>query len=127
MPYVEYVFGNEEDFVAGLGFKVSGVDSSYSQLDTNGFRRMISEVVAMYPNLSVVATSLRTARTAGVNGWGGILYTKGEFYEVPGGARELSSMELPAATWNCQGPRCGRPGCAPSGSRPRRARLNEPP
>ncbi|WP_437799462.1 sugar kinase [Sorangium sp. So ce693] len=83
MPYVDCVFGNEEDFVAGLGFEVSGVDSSYSQLDTNGFRRMISEVVAAYPNISVVATSLRTAKTASVNGWGGILYYKGEFHEVP--------------------------------------------
>ncbi|WP_437907679.1 sugar kinase [Sorangium sp. So ce327] len=83
MPYVDCVFGNEEDFVAGLGFEVSGVDSSYSQLDTSGFRRMISEVVAAYPNISVVATSLRTARTASVNGWGGILYYKGEFHEVP--------------------------------------------
>ncbi|WP_437744710.1 sugar kinase [Sorangium sp. So ce1504] len=83
MPYVDCVFGNEEDFVAGLGFEVSGVDSSYSQLDTSGFRRMISEVVAAYPNISVVATSLRTAKTASVNGWGGILYYKGEFHEVP--------------------------------------------
>ncbi|AUX32205.1 MULTISPECIES: sugar kinase [Sorangium] len=83
MPYVDCVFGNEEDFVAGLGFEISGVDTSYSQLDTSGFRRMISEVVAAYPNISVVATSLRTAKTASVNGWGGILYYKGEFYEVP--------------------------------------------
>ncbi|WP_437563405.1 PfkB family carbohydrate kinase [Sorangium sp. So ce542] len=83
MPYVDCVFGNEEDFVAGLGFEISGVDTSYSQLDTSGFRRMISEVVAAYPNISVVATSLRTAKTASVNGWGGILYYKGELYEVP--------------------------------------------
>ncbi|WP_437992767.1 PfkB family carbohydrate kinase [Sorangium sp. So ce145] len=83
MPYVDCVFGNEEDFVAGLGFEVSGVDSSYSQLDTSGFRRMISEVVAAYPNISVVATSLRTAKTASVNGWGGLLYYEGEFHEVP--------------------------------------------
>ncbi|WP_438030021.1 PfkB family carbohydrate kinase [Sorangium sp. So ce233] len=83
MPYVDCLFGNEEDFVAALGFEVSGVDSSYSRLDTAGFRRMISEVVAAYPNISVVATSLRTARSASVNGWGGILYCDGEFYEVP--------------------------------------------
>ncbi|WP_437693134.1 PfkB family carbohydrate kinase [Sorangium sp. So ce176] len=83
MPYVDCLFGNEEDFVAALGFEVSGVDGSYSRLDTAGFRRMISEVVAAYPNISVVATSLRTARSASVNGWGGILYCDGEFYEAP--------------------------------------------
>ncbi len=79
---VDCLFGNEEDFVAALGFEVPGVDEGYRQLDTTGFRRMISEVVATYPNISVVATSLRTARSASVNGWGGVLYCKGEFYEV---------------------------------------------
>ncbi|MDC0681616.1 sugar kinase [Sorangium atrum] len=82
MPYVDCLFGNEEDFVAALGFEVPGVDEGYRDLDTAGFRRMISEVVATYPNISVVATSLRTARSASVNGWGGILYCKGEFHEV---------------------------------------------
>lgn len=83
MPFVDCVFGNEEDFVAALGFEISGVDAGYNQLNTEGFRRMITDVVAAYPNISVVATSLRTSKSASVNGWGGILYNQGQFFEVP--------------------------------------------
>ena len=82
MPLVDVLFGNEEDFSAALGFEVPNGDSSFSELDTGKFRRMIQDVVATFPNISTVATSLRTAKSASVNGWGGILYHRGEFFEV---------------------------------------------
>jgi len=82
MPLVDVLFGNEEDFSAALGFKVPNADDSYAELDTSSFRRMIQEVVATFPNITTIATSLRTAKSASVNGWGGILYHQGEFYEV---------------------------------------------
>jgi 2-dehydro-3-deoxygluconokinase len=83
MPYVDVLFGNEEDFVAALGFEVDGTDSNYQHLDTSQFRRMILKLVAEYPNVQSVATTLRTADSASVNGWGAIMYHQGEFYEVP--------------------------------------------
>ncbi|MEL6183299.1 MAG: sugar kinase [Myxococcota bacterium] len=79
---VDVLFGNEEDFRAALGFELEGVDESYQDLPTASFRRMISDVVAAYPNLRTVATTLRTAHSASVNGWGAICYHEGEFYEV---------------------------------------------
>jgi 2-dehydro-3-deoxygluconokinase len=82
MPLVDVLFGNEEDFSAALGFKVPNTDDSYAELDTGSFRRMIQEVVTTFPNITTIATSLRTAKSASVNGWGGILYHQGEFYEV---------------------------------------------
>jgi 2-dehydro-3-deoxygluconokinase len=42
---------------------------------------MISRVVKEYPNLSVVATSLRNAKTASRNDWGAIAYADGAFHE----------------------------------------------
>lgn len=83
MPLVDILFGNEEDFSAALGFELKDVDDNYSNLTTSAFRRMINQVVATYPNLKTVATTLRTARTASVNGWGAICYHEGNFYEVP--------------------------------------------
>jgi 2-dehydro-3-deoxygluconokinase len=83
MPFVDILFGNEEDFSAALGFELSDVDQNYSELPTDAFRRMIGRVVETYPNLKTVATTLRTARTASVNGWGAICYHQGEFFEVP--------------------------------------------
>jgi 2-dehydro-3-deoxygluconokinase len=82
MPLVDVLFGNEEDFSAALGFKIPNTDDSYAQLDSANFRRMIEEVVGAFPNISTIATSLRTASSASLNAWGGILYHRGEFFEV---------------------------------------------
>jgi 2-dehydro-3-deoxygluconokinase len=82
MPYVDVLFGNEEDFSAALGFQLEGIDENYGALPTASFRKMISAVIAAYPNITTVATTLRTARSASVNGWGAICYHDGAFYEV---------------------------------------------
>ncbi len=80
---VDVLFGNEEDFAAALGFELSGVDDQFKSLPAASFRRMIDDVIRTYPNLKSVATTLRTARSANVNGWGAIAYHHGKFYEVP--------------------------------------------
>jgi 2-dehydro-3-deoxygluconokinase len=82
LPLVDVVFGNEEDFSAALGFALPEIDEHYSDLPTTSFRSMIGAVVEAFPNISTVATTLRTARSAGVNGWGAICYHEGKFYEV---------------------------------------------
>jgi 2-dehydro-3-deoxygluconokinase len=82
-PYIDVMLGNEEDFSAALGFDVAGVDEQLSELDPANFRKMIATVVAAYPNLRVVGTTLRNARTATVNDWGAIAWADGAFYEAP--------------------------------------------
>jgi len=81
-PYVDVMLGNEEDFTAALGFEVKGMDKGYSKLDPANFKKMIAAVVKEFPNLKVVATTLRNAKTASVNDWGAIIYARGEFYEA---------------------------------------------
>lgn len=83
MPFVDVLFGNEEDFSAALGFDLPGVGADFEELPTAAYKRMISTVLEAFPNLSTVATTLRTARSASVNGWGAICYHRGSFYEVP--------------------------------------------
>ena len=82
-PLVDVMLGNEEDFTNALGFQVAGVDENYSQLESSNFTRMIETVVQAYPNLVVVAASLRHARTATVNDWGAVCYYGGGFYHAP--------------------------------------------
>jgi 2-dehydro-3-deoxygluconokinase len=82
VPFVDVLFGNEEDFSAALGFDLPGVDPEFKDLQTGSFRQMISSVVAAFPELKVVATTLRTARSASSNGWGAIAYQGGAFHEV---------------------------------------------
>jgi 2-dehydro-3-deoxygluconokinase len=79
---IDVLFGNEEDFTAALGFEVEGVDENLSKLDPESFRRMIERVVAAYPNLKLVATTLRNAKSASCNDWGAVCYTGGQLYSA---------------------------------------------
>ena len=80
--YVDVMLGNEEDFTAALGFDVPDVDDELSELDPAGFKAMIHRVRADYPNLRVVGTTLRNARTASNNDWGAIIWADDEFHEA---------------------------------------------
>jgi 2-dehydro-3-deoxygluconokinase len=80
--YVDVLLGNEEDFTAALGFAVEGLDENLSKLDPENFRRMIERLVAEYPNLAVVATTLRHTRSATVNDWGAVCYCQGKLYQA---------------------------------------------
>lgn len=73
--YVDVMIGNEEDFTAALGFAVPDTDASLSNLDVANFKRMIEAVTKEYDNFTVVATTLRTVRTATVNDWGAIAWS----------------------------------------------------
>lgn len=75
-PHVDVMIGNEEDFTAALGFPVEGVDEHLTDLDVASFAAMIERVAAQYPNLRVVATTLRTVRSATVNDWGAIAWSR---------------------------------------------------
>ena len=75
--FVDVLFGNEEDFAAALGYKISGVDDSYTTLETSSYASMLESVANDFPNLKVIATSLRTVRSASVNDWSGICYSQG--------------------------------------------------
>ncbi|HEY3548314.1 MAG TPA: PfkB family carbohydrate kinase, partial [Propionicimonas sp.] len=74
-PHVDVMIGNEEDFTAALGFTVPGLDAHLTDLDTTAFAAMIEQVSAAYPNLAVIATTLRTVRSATVNDWGAIAWS----------------------------------------------------
>ena len=91
VPMVDVLFGNEEDFSAALGFELEGVDAQYKELPIASFKRMIAAVVKAYPNVTSVATTLRSARSASVNGWGAICYHEGQFYQVP--QREVEILD----------------------------------
>jgi len=81
-PLVDVMIGNEEDFTAALGFEVEGLDEHHSKLDVESFRRMIERAVKKFPNLEVVATTLRHAKTATRNDWGAVCYAEGELYQA---------------------------------------------
>jgi len=79
---IDVLLGNEEDFGAALGFEVEGLDEGMSALDPANFGRMIERLVKTYPNLKVVATTLRNAKTASRNNWGAVCWANGKLYEA---------------------------------------------
>ena len=78
--FVDIMMGNEEDFTACLGLHVEG-QKDLKHLDPKAYGKMQEELVKLYPNFKVVATSLRTVHSATVNDWSGICYAEGQVYE----------------------------------------------
>jgi 2-dehydro-3-deoxygluconokinase len=75
---VDVMIGNEEDFTACLGLEVEGVDANLSELDSGSFRAMIERAGAEFPNFQVIATTLRAVRSATVNDWGAIAWSRAD-------------------------------------------------
>lgn len=75
-PHVDVMIGNEEDFTASLGFEVEGVDEHLADLEVGAFAAMIERVAQEYPNFQVIATTMRTVRSATVNDWGAIAWSR---------------------------------------------------
>lgn len=73
---VDVLIGNEEDFTAALGFTVPGLDERFTDLDTAGFRSMLGQVTDRYPDVQVIATTLRGVHSATVNDWGAIAWSR---------------------------------------------------
>jgi 2-dehydro-3-deoxygluconokinase len=73
--YVDVMLGNEEDFTACLGLQVKGTDERLTTLPAEAFKEMIGQAAAQFPNLSVIATTLRAVKTASVNDWSAIAWS----------------------------------------------------
>jgi 2-dehydro-3-deoxygluconokinase len=81
--HVDVMLGNEEDFTACLGIEVEGVDEHLTELDSASFRAMIERAATEFPNFGVVATTLRTVRSATINDWSAIAWSRtGGFVEA---------------------------------------------
>ena len=84
--YIDVMIGNEEDFTACLGLEVEGNDKDLKSLNMDGYYKMIEAATKAYPNFKVIATTLRTVKTATVNDWKAICWEDGQIYK---------SMEFP--------------------------------
>jgi 2-dehydro-3-deoxygluconokinase len=80
-PLVDVMLGNEEDFTACLGIEVPGGDPNFASVEVDKFKAMIEQVTKEFANLKVVATSLRTVRSATLNDWTAVAWSSGGFAE----------------------------------------------
>ena len=82
-PMVDVMIGNEEDFTACLGLEVEGLDAGHAKLEVESFHRMMTRAAHDFPNLKVIATTLRNAKTATRNDWSAVCYVQGELFRAP--------------------------------------------
>jgi 2-dehydro-3-deoxygluconokinase len=90
-PSIDVMIGNEEDFTACLGFQVPGTDPSMTNLESAAFRAMIGEVSQTFPGISVVATTLRGVRSASVNDWSAIAWSRTDGFAL---AEDRQGLEI---------------------------------
>jgi 2-dehydro-3-deoxygluconokinase len=64
------------DIMFGYGFRVPDTGPELDALDADDFRARVADVSAQYDNLAVVATTLRTVRTATLNDWGAVAWSE---------------------------------------------------
>jgi len=80
---VDLLLGNEEDFSAMLGVNIKGVNEDFAELPIEGYSEMLREVASLYPNLKMIASTLRSVRSATVNAWGAIALYEDKIVHVP--------------------------------------------
>jgi 2-dehydro-3-deoxygluconokinase len=79
---VDVIFGNEEDLQMGLG--VAGPDvTAKSKLDPDTFFGMIDNIIEKFPNIKMVATTLREVHSTNRHDWGAVLWLDGKRYVSP--------------------------------------------
>lgn len=74
---VDALFGNEEDLQKGLGIQGPDVESK-SALDPDSFFKIIEQVVKQFPNIKLVATTLRDVHSTNRHDWGAVLWLDGQ-------------------------------------------------
>lgn len=82
MQYVDVLVGNEEDLQLGLGVSGPQVAAS-SKLDPQAFFGMIDQVTALYPQVKVVATTLREVQSTNHHRWSAVAWINGQTYNAP--------------------------------------------
>ena len=76
--YVDVAVANEEDCQKSLGIKVD-VDVESGQLDTSRYEALSAAVLKQYPNMKMIAITLRESRSADSNGWSACLNDRENF------------------------------------------------
>ncbi len=79
---VDVLVGNEEDLQKGLG--IPGPElAAKSKLDPSTFFGMIDRVVEKFPQVQVVATTLREVHSTNRHSWGAVAWIDGKPYVSP--------------------------------------------
>jgi len=82
VAHVDVLIGNEEDLQKGLGFPGPEV-AARSKLDPSAFVGLIDKVVARYPHVRAVATTLREVHSTNRHSWSAVAWMGGQTHQAP--------------------------------------------
>lgn len=74
LPNVDVVIANEEDAHDVLGISAENTDVESGKLDAGKYTAVAREIVRQFPNVGLVAITLRESISATHNNWGAMLY-----------------------------------------------------
>lgn len=77
--YADVIIANEEDVQKCLGIE-STADVTSGKLDVNSYKKLAEEVKNQFPNVSIVAITLRESHSADYNGWSAVISGKEGFF-----------------------------------------------
>ena len=77
--YVDVAIANEEDVQKSLGITVD-VDVESGELDREKYRKLGDKVLEQYPDMKLIAITLRESHSADWNGWAACLNDREHFY-----------------------------------------------
>lgn len=84
VEHVDCIVGNEEDLQKGLGVRGPEVTKkAESKLDPEVFFGMIEETTKIFPNVKLVATTLREVHSTNRHDWGAVLWVDGKQHVSP--------------------------------------------
>lgn len=84
VEHVDCLIGNEEDLQKGLGIAGPEVDKAHAgKLDPSAFFGMIDNAVKKFPNIKLVATTLREVHSTNRHSWSAVLWLNGKQYVAP--------------------------------------------
>ena len=77
--YVDVAIANEEDCQKSLGI-TADVDVESGDLSRDKYKALSDKVLAEYPNLKMIAITLRESKSADTNGWAACINDRNSFY-----------------------------------------------
>ena len=80
MKYVDIAIANEEDVQKSLGITID-VAVEHGELDREKYKALSDEVLKKYPEMKLIAITLRESKSADSNGWAACLNDRKSFIE----------------------------------------------
>ncbi len=79
----DVVLGNEEDAEMVLGIKPEGINITGGHVEAEAYRSVSQQIMARFPRVKKVITTLRGSINANHNSWSGVLYDGKNLFEAP--------------------------------------------